>query len=298
MSEITLRQLRYFEALMAQRHFGRAAAVCAVSQPALSMRIKELEETLGGPLFERGPRAVRPTTLGEAVAARVGPLLRGVEELSDLGRASADRLAGRLALGVIPTIAPYLLPALVAGLRLSHPDLALVVRETRTATLLEEVADGRLDAAILALPVDAPGLVAVPLAEEPFLLVRPAAEADDPVPDPGALSDRLLLLEEGHCFRDQALAICGMRAAPGGLDGASLGTLVQMVGAGLGVTLIPAMAREVEGRWDGLDLAPLPGAPPGRTVGMVWRRTTPLEARLREVAEAVRAALPSAAPPP
>ena len=298
MSEITLRQLRYFEALMAQRHFGRAAEVCAVSQPALSMRIKELEATLGAPLFERGARAVRPTPLGEAVAARVAPLLRGVDDLLDLGRAAAERLAGRVALGVIPTIAPYVLPRLVARLRRSHPDTTLEVRETRTATLLEEVANGRLDAAILALPVDAPGLVAVPLAQEPFLLVRPAAEAGDPVPDPAALSDRLLLLEEGHCFRDQALAICGMRGAPGGLDGASLGTLVQMVGAGLGVTLIPAMAREVEGRWDGLDLAPLPGAPPGRTVGMVWRRTTPLEPRLREVAEAVRAALPSASASP
>ncbi|GGL62955.1 hydrogen peroxide-inducible genes activator [Wenxinia marina] len=293
MASPTLKQLRYFDALAAQGHFGRAAELCAISQPALSMQIRELEEQFGTPLFERGARQVRLTRVGAELAPRVRDILRSVDELGDIARATRGRLEGRLNVGVIPTVAPYLLPALIGALRQSHAGLDVHVRETLTPRLIEELADGRIDTAIVALPVDEPTLAEVPLFTERFVLVRPAAEADAPVPGGEALAQmKLLLLEEGHCFRDQALAYCaaGASAPRDGLDGTSLSTLVQMVGAGLGVTLIPEMAIPVEARWPGVAVARLPSPEPARTIGMVWRRTSPLAAQFAGIAEVVRAA--------
>jgi LysR family hydrogen peroxide-inducible transcriptional activator len=155
--------LRYFNALARQGHFGRAAEACAISQPALSMQIKELEEVLGGVLLERSPRQVALTTFGEEAAPRVRDILRLVDELEDLARASRDRLAGRLRIGMIPTIAPYLLPEVIGNLTHMHPELDIHVRETLTPKLIEELADGRLDTAIVALPVSEPSLVEVAL---------------------------------------------------------------------------------------------------------------------------------------
>ena len=300
MNEVTLKQLRYFEALAEHGHFGRAAAACSVSQPALSVQIKDLETTLGAPLFERGPRQVSLTHLGETFAVRVTAILRAVDELSDLAAARRDRVAGTLRLGVIPTIAPYLLPALLQALAVSHPDLDLRVRETITPRLIAELSAGRLDLAIVALPVSEPSLTEVELFDEDFLLVRPLTQADCPVPDPETLCrERVLLLEEGHCFRDQALAFCGMGAASprDGLDGSSLATLVQMVGAGIGVTLIPEMAAPVETRSAAVAVARFPTPCPRRTVGVVWRRSSPLAAQFAAFAEEIRACalrLPSA----
>ncbi|MHA6345395.1 LysR substrate-binding domain-containing protein [Roseivivax sp. CAU 1761] len=289
----TLKQLRYFDALALHRHFGRAAEASAVSQPALSVQIRELEAALGAPLFERGARQVRPTALGEAFAPRVRAILRAVDELGDLARASREELAGRLRLGIIPTIAPYLLPAIITRLTASHPALDLHVRETLTSRLIEELGEGRIDAAIVALPVSEPALAELELFSEAFVLVRPAAEAAAPVPDRERLREmRLLLLEEGHCFRDQALSFCKLGGAGPRemLDGSSLATLVQMVGAGIGVTLIPEMAVPVETRGTDVAVARFRGAQPTRRVGMIWRRTSPLSAQLAEVAEAIRAA--------
>ncbi len=297
---LTLKQLRYFEALARAGHFGRAADVCAISQPALSMQIKELEHALGTSLFERGPREVRLTPFGEAFAPRARDILRAVDDLSDMARAAADPSAGRLRLGVIPTVAPYLLPALIPALAASHPGLDLHIRETVTPRLMDDLRDGRIDTAILALPLGEPSFAEIPLVQEPFLLVRPKSAAPQPVPAVEDLAGaRLLLLEEGHCFRDQALAICNL--SPGaprdGLDGSSLSTLVQMVGAGIGVTLIPAMAARVETRSAAVTCARFPAPEPERTLGMVWRRTTPLEPQLRGIAEAVRDALRTLAAP-
>jgi LysR family transcriptional regulator, hydrogen peroxide-inducible genes activator len=292
MTNLTLKQLRYVEALARQRHFGRAAELCAITQPALSMQIRELEASLGAALFERGAREVRLTGLGEEFAERARGILRAVDELAELARAARERLAGRLRLGVIPTVAPYLLPAIAGALSRHFPDLELHLRETVTPRLLRELADGRLDCAVVALPVSEPALSEVALFSEEFVLVRPEADAGRPVPDRAQLREmRLLLLEEGHCFRDQALSFCDIRSArPRELmDGSSLATLVQMVGAGIGVTLIPEMAVPVETRSARVAVARFAAPKPMRTIGMVWRRTSPLARQLQEVAEVVRA---------
>lgn len=291
MNNITLKQLRYVDALARHGHFGQAAEVCAVTQPALSMQIKELEEGLGARLFERGARQVRLTGLGEEFVARARDILRAVDELSDVVRTRRDGPGGRLRLGVIPTIAPYLLPRLIRDLAERYPGVDLQVRETQTERLIAELTEGRLDTALVALPVSEPSLDEVALFSEGFVLVRSETEADRPVPSPEALPDmQLLLLEEGHCFRDQALEVCGLRggARRAGFDGSSLSTLVQMVGAGIGVTLIPEMAVAVETRGAPVAIQRFEGARPARTVGMIWRRTSPLAGDLRELAEVVR----------
>jgi len=290
MTDITFRQLHYFDALAAHSHFGRAAAACAISQPALSMQIKELEEALGAVLFERGARQVRLTKFGEEAALRVRSILRSVDELGDVARASRDRLAGRLRIGMIPTIAPYLLPTVIGNLARMHPELDVHVREALTSKLIQELAEGRLDTAMVALPVSEPSLTEVALFAEKFLLVRPGEDAGTPVPSREALRDmRLLLLEEGHCFRDQALAFCHMRPSSPRetLNANSLSTLVQMVGAGMGITLIPEMAVAVETRSAAVSVASFKDPQPSRTIGMIWRKTSPLAGQLLQLSKAV-----------
>jgi len=301
MANLTLRQLRYVDALARQGHFGRAAAACSVSQPALSVQVRELEAALGAELFERSPREARPTAFGRDFVDRAREILRAVDELQDFARAARDRPLARLRLGVIPTVAPYLLPRLVARLTAANAGLDLALRETVTPKLIAELLDGRLDAAVVALPVSEPALAELPLFAEDFVLVRPASEANLPVPGPEGLATmRLLLLEEGHCFRDQALSFC---KAGGGtprdlLDGSSLATLVQMVGAGLGVTLIPEMAVPVETRSADVAVMRFPAPAPSRTIGLVWRRASPLARQFADLAGPVRAAAEAAGPRP
>jgi LysR family transcriptional regulator, hydrogen peroxide-inducible genes activator len=290
---VTLKHLRYFTALARHGHFGHAAAACSISQPALSVQMKELEALLGAPLIERGARQIRLSALGEALAARAGDILRSVDELEDLARASHDPFAGRLRLGVIPTIAPYLLPALIGELNAHFPKLDIRPRETVTQQLIGDLIEGRLDAAILALPVSEPALHEEPLFAEEFVLVRHRDDAAKPVPDATALREmRLLLLEEGHCFRDQALSFCKLTSPPPRdvMEGSSLSTLVQMVGAGIGVTLIPEMAVAVETRSAEVAVARLPPPRPMRRVGMVWRKTSPLAGPLAGLAARLRPA--------
>jgi LysR family transcriptional regulator, hydrogen peroxide-inducible genes activator len=290
MTEITLRQLRYFGALADHGRFGRAAAACGISQPALSMQIKELEEMLGAALVERGARQVRLTRFGEEAVLRVREILRSVDEMGDLARASRDRLAGRLRIGMIPTIAPYFLPTAIANINRRHPELDIHVREALTATLIQELLEGRLDAAIVALPVSEPSLAEVALFKEQFLLVRPSEEEDAPVPTAKQLrSMRLLLLEEGHCFRDQALSFCKKQFSlpREALDASSLSTLVQMVSAGMGVTLIPEMAAAVETRSASVSVARFKKPQPARTIGMIWRKTSPLAGQLLQLSDVV-----------
>jgi LysR family hydrogen peroxide-inducible transcriptional activator len=291
MINLTLKQFRYFEALARHGHFGRAAETCSISQPALSMQIKEMEEMLGTELFERGSRQVRLTNFGEDLALRVRPILRAVDELEDLARASQDQFAGRLRIGVIPTIAPYLLPTIIGNLTRMNADLDIHVRETVTPKLLQELAEGRLDTAIVALPVSEPSLTEVALFSEDFVLVRPGEDEGKPVPSRETLREmRLLLLEEGHCFRDQALSFCNIHSALPRelLDGSSLTTLVQMVGAGIGVTLIPEMALAVETRSAHVSVARFHGLQPSRRIGMIWRKTSPLAKQLLQISEVVR----------
>jgi LysR family hydrogen peroxide-inducible transcriptional activator len=291
MNNLTFKQLRYFEALARHGHFGRAADACAISQPALSMQIKELESELGAALFERGARQVRLTGFGEAFALRVRDILRSADELQDLARVSQDGLVGRLRIGVIPTVAPYLLPAIIGNLTRTYAGLDLHVRETVTGKLIGELAEGRIDAAIVALPVSEPSFAEVALFAEDFVLVRPGEDEGKPVPNGETLSKmRLLLLEEGHCFRDQALSFCNRHSAQPRelLDGSSLSTLVQMVSAGIGVTLIPEMAVTVETRSASVSVARFENPRPSRTIGMIWRRTSPLASQLLQISEVVR----------
>jgi LysR family hydrogen peroxide-inducible transcriptional activator len=290
MIPMTLRQLRYFDALARHNHFGRAAAACAISQPALSMQIKELEDALGAVLIERGARQVRLTRFGEETAQRVRDILRSVDELGDFARASRDKFTGRVRIGMIQTIAPYLLPTVIGDLIRLHPELDLHVREAQTSKLLQELTEGRLDTAILALPVSEPSLTEVALFEENFLLVRPSTDDREPAPDSETLREmRLLLLDEGHCFRDQALSFCNMETSLPRevLDASSLSTLVQMVSAGMGVTLIPEMAVAMETRSASVSVSRFANPQPSRTVGMVWRKTSPLAAQLHHLSEVI-----------
>jgi LysR family hydrogen peroxide-inducible transcriptional activator len=253
------------------------------------MQIKEMEEALGGVLLERSARQVTLTKFGEEIIQRVREILRSVDELGDFARASRDRFAGRLRIGMIPTIAPYLLPKVIGNLARMHPELDIHVRETLTPKLIKEVVEGRLDTAIVALPVSEPSLTEVVCFSETFLLVRPGWDEGTPVPSHETLREmRLLLLEEGHCFRDQALSFCNMQSPPREvLDASSLSTLVQMVGAGIGVTLIPEMAVGVETRSATVSIARFKDPQPSRTIGMVWRKTSPLAGQLQQISEVV-----------
>ncbi len=247
----------------------------------------------GVPLVERSARKVRLTAIGEDLIKKARQILLAVEELDDLARASNGPLAGRLRLGIIPTVAPYLLPEIIAALSNRYPELELEFRESVTRSLVDDLLEARLDVAIVALPISEPTLTEFALFAEDFVLVRPSEDAGKPVPSPKLLQTmRLLLLEEGHCFRDQALSFCQFaKAQPRHLmEGSSLSTLVQMVGAGMGVTLIPEIALSLETRSADVALARFPRPAPSRTIGMVWRKTNPLSDQLMQIGEVVRAA--------
>ena len=294
MNNLSLKQLRYFQAVAQEGHFGRAAMACAVTQPALSVQIKDLEDQLGMALFERSTRQVRLTGFGEDFAKRVRDILRSVDELGDLARAAQGGMSGQLRIGVIPTVAPYLLPDVVRILADTYQGVELKIRETLTPRLIDELDAGRLDAAIMALPLAEPTLEEFPLFDEEFVLIRPEGDRDLPVPAADQLREmKLLLLEEGHCFRDQALAFCSMNASGARemLDASSLSTLVQLVGSGVGVTLIPDMAVPVETRSANVSVARFGGVPPKRSIGLAWRRSSSLAPQLLQMAQAIRAAL-------
>ena len=299
MNNLTLKQLRYVQALAQTGHFGRAADLCAISQPALSLQIKEVEDHLGVALFERDTRQVRLTSFGADFVARARDILRSVQDLEDFARSEKGNVLSRLRMGIIPTIAPYLLPALVSALKRQTPDIDIHVRETLTPRLIEDLAQGRIDTAIVALPVSESSFEETPLFTERFVFVRPKSDDGKPVPSVKMLQEmRLLLLEEGHCFRDQALEFCNitLRRPRETLDGSSLATLVQMVDAGLGVTLIPEMAVSVETRSASVSIIPFDTPEPTRTIGMIWRKSNPLAPAfktlsllVRDTAQALRA---------
>jgi LysR family transcriptional regulator, hydrogen peroxide-inducible genes activator len=279
MAMLTLRQLRYLDALARHGHFGRAAEECSVSQPALSMQIRELESELGAELVERQQGATALTEIGREVAARAAGILSAARDLAESARRSARPLSGPLHLGVIPTLAPYVLPWVLPELQRRHPDLRLELIESQTRTLLGELARGTLDVLLLALPLDKPDFETLPLFEDQFVLAVPA---DDPLPERSRVcprdvdARRLILLEEGHCLRDQALAFCARRdATDTGLGATSLATIMQMVARGYGVTLVPEIAIDVEVRDDRVKLLRFAEPQPRRTVGLAWRPTSP-----------------------
>jgi LysR family hydrogen peroxide-inducible transcriptional activator len=290
----SLRQLRYFASLARHRHFGRAADDCAVTQPALSMQVRELEREIGAQLVERRPGEVALTGTGIEVAQRAERILAAARDLVDFAR-HREILAGFLKLGIIPTLAPYLLPRLLPRLQQAYPSLRLDVRETQTAALIGELVAGDLDCVLLALPIEHADVDTIALFKDRFLL---AAPADEPMPRRALKAEevdqrRLILLEEGHCLRDQALAFCATarRDSAAALGSTSLATVMQMVANGYGVTLLPEIAAKLEARDKRVTLKRFRAPEPGRTIGLAWRKTSPRRRDFEALGEAVKRAV-------
>jgi LysR family hydrogen peroxide-inducible transcriptional activator len=297
---MNLRDLRYLVVLADTRHFGKAAEKCCVSQPTLSAQIRKLEDYLGVTLVERKPRNVTLTEVGEQIVARARSALRDSDEIVAIAKLSHDPLAGTLRMALIPTLAPYLLPRVAPRIHKAVPKLQLLLFEYQTATLLERLRDGDIDLGILALPVDAEGLESQELFDEPFMVALPK---DHPLAKRASLKvedlrdEKLLLLEDGHCLRDQALSVCGHVGIkePQDFRATSLETLRQMVGAGLGITLLPALATTgpfAETR--NLAIKPFARPVPRRTIGAVWRKSSTRRAVIDVVCQVIRKAGPVA----
>lgn len=296
----TLRQLRYLVELVECRHFGKAAENCHVTQSTLSAGIQELEDLLGVRLLERTKRRVVATPLGLELAKRARRTIEEAEGLVEAAKAGAKPLTGRLHLGVIPTIGPYLLPKILLGLRRRFPELKLYLREDQTSRLLAQLAAGELDAAILALPMDLPNCRHLLLARDPFWLACPKTHplaAKKSVRADEIPADELLLLEEGHCLREHALAACHLSADTGrkSFQGTSLHTLIEMVAGGMGVTLVPDMAATSQ-QMGGPNLAmrPLSDAQAARDIGLVWRNTSGRHEEFKLLGETLSALMTAA----
>jgi LysR family transcriptional regulator, hydrogen peroxide-inducible genes activator len=300
-------QLRYLTALAECRHFGRAALACAVTQSTLSAGILALERQLDAAILDRSAgKHVVFTPLGLELVSRAGDALASLATFAEAAQAARAPMSGPLRLGVIPTIGPFLLPRLMPVLREAFPQLRLYLREDTTARLVERLESSRLDVLLLALPCDCGGAEALPVTRDEFLVALPRGHrlaAQERVPVAALASERLLLLEDGHCLRDQALAVCGLlagdREAQDGFAATSLHTLVQMVAGGLGVTLLPrlAIAAGVTAG-TGIELRPVAGAGAWRTLGLVWRPNAPRASEYRALgpllSETCGEALPSA----
>jgi len=291
---MNLRDLRYLVALAEQRHFGRAAEACFVSQPTLSTQIKKIEDELGVTLVERAPRKVMLTDAGSEIAKRAQRVLAEVEQIRAIARRSLDPEAGSLKLGLFPTLGPYLLPHIVPLLRARFPRLELLLTEEKTELLLQQPHEGRIDAALLALPLHEDQLHSEPLFEEPFVLAVPKGHALSEHTDlqlADLRDQRLLLLDDGHCLREQALDVCQLAGAgeKDGFRATSLETLRQMVAAGVGITLLPLLAVQPPvPRSESLQLVPFSGAQPSRQIALVWRRSSASAEFLHKVAALLR----------
>ncbi len=291
---LTIRQMRYFDALATTRHFGRAAALVHVSQPALSAQIAELEKHLGVTLVERGRKGTLLTAEGDRVLARIRDILKDIEALEASTARAAEPLTQTLRVGIIPTVAPYLVPVLIPHLRAHHPRLHLELREAVTAALIEDLRLGQLDLVIAALPVEADGLQASFLFRDRFLIAcgdNEEAILDSPMSQEDVDINRLLLLEEGHCMREQALAVCqagsGRRIVNYGAT--SMTTLIEMVTHGLGLTLIPEIAVQAESQRPTLRILPFADPQPAREIGLISRSSTNRNGDFEAFAAAVRA---------
>jgi LysR family hydrogen peroxide-inducible transcriptional activator len=289
----TIKQLQYLVALREHGHFGKAADACYVTQSTLSAGLRELETLLGVVLVERTRRVVRFTALGEKVADKAVRVLREAEELASIARAEGQPLHGELRLGVIPTIAPFLLPAMLPRLRKEWPSLKLYLREETSQAACEALHRGQLDCVLLALPYACGDVESAPLFEDPLFVAFPRGEA------PGGREievdsideNRMLLLEDGHCLKDHALSACNRPElrAHAAMMGTSLHTLVQMVDNGLGLTFVPGMAIDagiLEGT--GVDARPLRSTHNTRRIALIWRRSSPRESEFRLLADSLR----------
>jgi LysR family hydrogen peroxide-inducible transcriptional activator len=294
---MNLRDLRYLVALADERHFGRAAERCHVSQPTLSAQIRKLEEYLGVSLVERQPRRVSLTEAGAKVVERARRLLLEADAIVELAKTDRDPLSGALRLGLIPTVGPYLLPHVVRRLKRELPRLKLMLYEHQTAPLLEKLRAGEIDMGILALPVPLDGLEAEPLYDEPFTLAVPAGHRladNERVRVEDLKGETLLLLEDGHCLRDQALEVCSRIRVQEEQDyrATSLETLRQMVAAGHGVTLMPQLAADSPlGGARGMRTKTFVRPAPTRTIGAVWRKSTTRAQAIAATANTIRTAM-------
>ena len=297
----TLKQLQYLVALKTHGHFGRAAEACFVTQSTLSAGIKELESLIGVTLVERTRRVVRFTPLGIRVADKAQRILRDTEDLADMVRAAGKPLAGELRLGVIPTIAPFLLPTLLPRLRAQWPDLKLYLREETSQAACTALHRGQLDCVLLALPYSCGDVDSAQLFEDRLYVAFPRGEAPrgERVEVDAIDENRMLLLEDGHCLKDHALSACNRPdlRAHAAMMGTSLHTLVQMVDNGLGVTFIPAMAIEA-GILEGteVDARPLRSDHGFRSIALIWRRSSPREAEFQLLAATIRRLIPELNP--
>lgn len=293
----SIKQLKYLVALSEAGHFGRAAEACFITQPSLSAAISELENLLGAQLVERNKRQVLMTPLGKEVVSRARRILQEVDELTTMAQAATEPLSGPIRIGVIPTIGPYLLPDVMMLVKGGFPKLQPFLREDQTGTLIDLLSAGKLDLALIALPIEENWLEEFDLFEDPFVF---ACSPDNPLTHKAHLEiadikdEKLLLLEDGHCLRDQALEICQKAGWNKSADfqANSLSTLVQMVAAGAGATLLPEMSLEVEARRpDLLKIIPFENPVPVRRIGMVWRRSSARKREYRQLAAYLRDSL-------
>src|SRR5215831_6608247 len=294
--KFTLRQLQYVVAVAELMSFRRAAERCNVSQPSLSAQVAEIEAALGVPLFERDRRGVLVTPAGQELIARARRVLVEADDLSESANRFVDPLTGTLRIGVIPTIAPYLLPHIVPALRKTYPQLTFVWIEDKTDTLVRSVGQGNLDGALLALESNIGDLERVEIAVDPFLLAtakdHPLSRSTAPVPRNRLRGERILLLDDGHCFRDQVLEYCsGSKVEELGFRATSLPTLSQMVASGAGLTLLPSIAIPTETQRSRLTVRPFSPPVPFRTIVLGWRRRSALADTLRNIAETLRVTL-------
>ncbi len=294
----TLRQLEYIVAVAEEQSFSAAATRCGVSQPALSKQVQQTEELLGVMLFERTRPTIRVTEQGRAIIERARRVLDASWRLLQSARSLNARgaLVGELHLGVIPTVAPYFLPGVFAELRHAYPSLTCILHEDRTDALMDGLGEGRLDAALLAMPIDEQGLDGVDLYEEPFALVSPTGHdlaGSEPLHVEDLRDARLLLMEEGHCFRDHALEVCGVAGAVAHakVRAASIATLIRMVASGVGATLVPICALESEAASvPGVVVRRFaPGHQPSRRIGLRWRTTSVRDEDMEALATLFRA---------
>lgn len=291
---MNFRALQYFVKLAELKHFSKAAEACFVSQPTLSTQIRKLEEELGITLVERAPRKVMLTPAGEDIAHRARHILRDIEHLKDAARRSKDPETGMIKLGIFPTLAPYLLPHIIPEIRQRYPELRLQLAEEKTEDILHMLDQGRLDAGLLALPVEQQGMEIEILFEEPFVMAMPSSH---PLSDKQSIGlkdlegTELLLLEEGHCLRQHALAVCKLAGAHERVDfhATSMETLRQMVAANTGVTLMPVLSvKPPIAATDNITLRPFNAPAPSRTIALVWRGSSPLGGFLRKLAESLK----------
>lgn len=308
-ADMTLTELKYIIAVARERHFGRAAEACFVSQPTLSVAVKKLEEELGVALFERGATEVSVTPLGAEIVERATRVLEEIESLKTLARQGRDPLAGPLKLGAIYTVGPYLLPPLIATLRKLAPQMPLLIEESYTAVLAEKLKQGQLDAIVVSLPFEAPGIATAALYDEPFVVAVPAGHAwarRKSIKAEDLPKENLLLLGSGHCFRDQVLKVCPAlnRASAAGslqrtLEGSSLETIRHMVASGAGITVLPCgsvSGAPAEKRL--LVTRPFAGPAPRRRVVLAWRKGFPRPQAIEALRAAVRAARLECVSPP